>query len=175
MTTLTLKSFPADRFHKTETGRQEVRARVHALSRSARNLLLILDGSKPATEWLTMVQGSTAADLQDLVEARLVEPVMVGEVPMAQAAEPEARAAAPAARPPGPTTGLSYPELYAALNAMVREQLGLIKGYRFTLDVEKASGLPELEDVALRFVEEVQKANGDAAARQVRRALRISY
>jgi hypothetical protein len=169
MSTWTLNVFSADRFHKTETGRQEVRARGHALSRSARNLLLILDGTRPIAEWLTMVQGSSAADLQDLVQARLVEPVSEphgGPAPRAGAAH-ETVAAAPLPTP----AGLGYADLYAALNAMVREHLGLIKGYRFTLDVERAAGLAELEAVARRFVDEVQRTHGAAAARQVHRVL----
>jgi hypothetical protein len=180
-----------DRFIKTETGRQEIRAPVHALSRSARNLLLIVDGTRPASEWLAMVHGATAQDLEDLMAAQLVEPVGGGEgsEPAQRApggvarAEPRApvREAAPVPAPtpaPAPVPAaeaLGYQELYAALNAMAREQLGLIKGYRFSLEIERASGLAEMEEVAHRFVQEVQKAHGDAAARQVRRALRLTH
>jgi hypothetical protein len=173
-----------DRFIKTETGRQEIRAPVHALSRSARNLLLIVDGTRPASEWLAMVQGATAQDLEDLLAAQLVEPVGgEGGEPGHRApggaarAEPRApgREAAPASVPVSAAEALGYQELYAALNAMAREQLGLIKGYRFSLDIERASGLADMEEVAHRFVQEVQKAKGDAVARQVRRALKLGH
>lgn len=175
-----------DRFIKTETGRQEVRAPVHALSRSARNLLLIIDGTRPAAEWLVMVQGATAQDLEDLAQAQLVELVVAAEPgPRAQGGAPRAEPRPPvreaptepaqAAAPVPAAEALGYQELYAALNAMAREQLGLIKGYRFSLDIERASGLAELEAVAHRLVQEVQKAKGDAVARQVRRALRLGH
>lgn len=177
-----------DRFIKTEMGRQEIRAPVRALSRSARNLLLIVDDTRPASDWVAMVHGATAADLEDLVQALLVEPVESGggepvpRTPVATAkAEPRAPfresvpAPAPAAAPVSAAAALGYQELYAALNGMAREQLGLIKGYRFSLEIERASGLAELDAVAQRFVQEVQKAKGDAVARQVRRALRLSH
>lgn len=171
-----------DRFAKTETGRQEVRAPVHALSRSARTLLVIIDGTRPASEWLVMVQGATAQDLEDLVQAQLVEPLAAEPGPRTQGApraEPRSPAveapAAPAqeAAPVPVAEALGYQELYTALNALAREQLGLIKGYRFSLDIERASGLAELEAVAQRLVQEVQKAKGDAVARMVKRALRL--
>jgi len=177
-----------DRFVKTETGRQEIRAPVHALSRSARNLLLIVDGTRPASEWLAMVHGATAEDLEDLVQALLVEAVggedgEPGQRAPGGVARAEPRAPvrevlpvpAPAAVPVPPAEALGYQELYVALNGMAREQLGLIKGYRFSLDIERASGLAELQEVAQRFVQEVQKAKGDAVARQVRRALKLTY
>ena len=52
---------PSARFTKTEAGRQEIRARAHALSRGARNLLFILDDTRPGAEWLTLVQGTGPA------------------------------------------------------------------------------------------------------------------
>ncbi len=174
-----------DRFVKTETGRQEVRAPVHALSRSARTLLVIIDGSRPASEWLVMVQGATAQDLEDLAQAQLVEPVAAEPGPRTQGGAPRAEPKLPVgevpavpaqeAAPVPVAEALGYQELYAALNALAREQLGLIKGYRFSLDIERASGLAELEAVAQRLVQEVQKAKGDAVARQVRRALRLGH
>jgi hypothetical protein len=177
-----------DRFIKTEMGRQEIRAPVHALSRSARNLLLIVDDTRSASDWVAMVHGATTADLEDLVRALLVEPVESGggepalRAPVGTAkAEPRAPfresvlPPAQAAVPVTPAAGLGYQELLAALNGMAREQLGLIKGYRFSLEIERASGLAELQAVAQRFVQEVQKAKGDAAARQVRRVLKLLH
>ena len=53
---------------KTDTGRAEIRARTLPLSRTARNLLLVLDASKTAGEWLRLVTGATEADLVTLRE-----------------------------------------------------------------------------------------------------------
>ena len=176
-----------DRFSKTEAGRQEIRARAHALPRSARNLLLILDDTRPAAQWLTMVQGAGLADLQVLVQAQLVESVPAvqqqGGVQHADEAARQGTSGAVTREAKAPSSavttapvsfnGLSYAELYTGLNQLVREQLGLIKSYRISLEIERASGLADLEEVALRFVEEVHKAHGEAAARQVRRTLKL--
>jgi hypothetical protein len=66
---------------------------------------------------------------------------------------------------------LSYRDLYDSLDALSKEQLGLFKGYKFALEIEKASGVEELREVAQRPVVEVQKVKGDSAAQMVRRAL----
>ncbi len=71
----------------------------------------------------------------------------------------------------GGATGLGYSELYDSLNALVRETLGLLKGYRFSLRIERANNLAELEAVALEFVQEVRRLRGDGLARMVERAL----
>ena len=49
------------RCNKTEAGRAEIKARALPLSRTARNLLLILDGSRPVNEWLGLVHGASEA------------------------------------------------------------------------------------------------------------------
>jgi hypothetical protein len=178
-----LKLSPTDRFNKTDAGRQEIRDRLYSLTRTARNLLLILDDTKPALEWLTLIQGASADDLQDLMNASLIEPleepVVAATVPLRSlvretpAPVPATAPAAPAPRPVGQISSLNYQELYVALNSVVRDQLGLIKGFRVSLEIERAAGRAELEAVALRLVDDVQKAKGDAAARQVRRALKM--
>src|SRR5574340_1421997 len=62
----------AERFVRTDAGRREIRERRHSLSRAARNLLLVIDASKPASDWLALVAGSTAADLTQLHDAGLI-------------------------------------------------------------------------------------------------------
>lgn len=61
------------RYAKTEAGRQAIRDRSQALSRPARNLLLIVDGRRTGREWVALVQGSSEADLAQLIEAGLIE------------------------------------------------------------------------------------------------------
>ncbi|MBK6851188.1 MAG: hypothetical protein IPG93_06210 [Burkholderiales bacterium] len=73
--------------------------------------------------------------------------------------------------PPEFVSNLSYAELYDSLNGLIREQLGLFKGYRFSLDIERATGLPELTDVAKRFIDVVHETRGATAAQLVARAL----
>jgi hypothetical protein len=142
-------------YRKTLAGRTEIRDRALALSRTARNLLLIVEPSQPAHHWLNMLLGANEGDLVALLQSGLIEPV-----PDAVAAETT-----------DSSSSLSYTELYDSLNGLIREQLGLFKGYRFSLDIEKASGLPELTDVARRFVDTVQEQRGAAAAQMVARAL----
>jgi len=57
------------------------------------------------------------------------------------------------------------------LSSQATKQLGLIKGYAFALDIEKCAGLPELQRLALDFVERVQQSKGAEAAGQLRQAL----
>lgn len=190
-------------YAKTPLGRSEIQSRTHALSRTARNLLLILDATRSGEVWVSMVHGATPADLRVLLEAGLVAEVSASGPPSAppaavqaaQAVHVPAFASGPAAsadtEPFASTqadpdadpsvgriaaqgagfTSLSYSELNTRLNALVKAHLGLIKGYRFTLDNERAADVIELQRVALRLVAEVESAQGAAAAAEVRRAL----
>lgn len=171
------------RFAKTALGRAEIQSRTHALTRTARNLLLILDPSRTGEAWVGMVQGAVLADLQALLDGGLIEAVpVVPTVPSleAQAAErPEAGGAAFAptqadAPPVLAFASLSYSELNTRLNTLIKAHLGLIKGYRFTLDVERAADVIELQRVALRLVAEVESAHGLQAAAAARQTLGLA-
>ncbi len=189
------------RYAKTALGRSEIQSRTHALSRTARTLLLILDATRTGEVWVSMVQGATPADLLALLDTGLVAPVVEAAqapaVPVVPAAP--ATAATPSAAPASPDTepfastqadpdaeqalgravgvpatsftSLSYSELNTRLNALVKAHLGLIKGYRFTLDIERATDVIELQRVAMRLVAEVESARGAPAVADVRRAL----
>lgn len=161
-------------YAKTELGQIEIRERAHALQRHSRTLLVLADGTRTGEQLLGLVQGATAADLAVLVEAGLIAETGASrgtKAPAAPAAAPPAAGPAPAeAEPEG---NLGYRELYDSLNALSKEQLGLFKGYKFALEIEKADGVEGLREVALRLVDEVQKVKGDSAAQMVRRALGI--
>jgi len=153
----------AMRYQKTDAGRDEIRTRKLELSRPARTLLLIIDAGKSGDEWLAMVQGVVAADLVRLLEAGLIAPLA------------ESRPLAPAA-PRGPKLAealqsYTYRELYDRLTAVARPQLGLVKGYKMVLEIEKCSGVDEIRALALRFVEELRAAQGDKAVRDFCREL----
>ena len=160
----------AGRYSKTDAGRTEIRQRALALSRPARNLLLIIDAGRPAAEWLGLVQGCDRAALQALRDAGLV-----AEAGPAAPGAPAA-AAAPAARPlraaaPAPPRmslaqaleHRSYKALYERITAEARPRLGLIKGYKMILDVERCSGPAEVRALAQRFVDQLRESDGDAA------------
>ncbi|TXC66548.1 hypothetical protein FSC37_14015 [Piscinibacter aquaticus] len=153
---------------KTDAGHHEIRARVIALTRPARTLLVLADGARDAEQLLSMVKGASAADVQALLEAGLVvESVRRKAGPSAS----EAAAAPATASEPASISALGYQELYDCLNALCKEQLGLMRGFKYSLEIEKAAGVDELRAVAARFVADVRRVNGDSAAHMVMRAL----
>lgn len=279
----------AEYFRKTDAGRRELRERRLGLPRVARNLLLIIDGTRSVRDWVGMIQGASFEDAAALLDLGLIEegrgrPVgdselaglsatgpstLAGALPTLPAAwtrpgrlgetgglpspgaQPRHAAALgrdlptlpvaldtqPAqlgpARPFAPTaaaaatgavslaagqapsgarlaaaeeaeedeeigstlpgewgqaragfvpldagaagrSGLSHAELHQRLTALVRETLGLLKGYRYTLRIERAATLVELESVAMGFIVEVRRLRGDAMARRVERALGLA-
>ena len=143
---------------KTDAGRAEIKSRALPLSRSVRNLLLMLDGTRTAREWLAMVQGATEADAEYLLEHGLIDVT---------------RVKAEAAPLPPSLSPLNYVELYSYLTRHAKQYLGLMKGYRMVLEVERCSDLDALRELAGRFVIEVQTAQGELVADQVRVALEI--
>ena len=149
------------RYAKTEAGRAEIKSSTNKLPRSARNLLLIIDGTRPASDWTQLIHGATEEDLRHLLAAKLIEP-SEGEA---------ARGTRGAATLEQAIGALSYDQLYGLLTSQARDRLGLIKGLKMVLKVEKCSGLPELQALAVRFVEMVRDTQGDGAARQMRLAL----
>lgn len=156
-------------YQKTEAGRAEIKSRALALSRVARNLLLVLDASKTARQWLALVQGASEADFELLRQRELV----------AVGATAALAAAAPVAPPLLALDGSELPQLghealYAYLTRHAKQYLGLMKGYRVVLDVERCGSLHELQMLAQRFVEQVHEAQGEDLARQVRRAMGMS-
>jgi hypothetical protein len=165
-------------YSKTDVGQREIRERTQNLSRPARTMLVLADGTRTQEQLLQMVQGASAEDFAGLLTAGMLAAsgggAPAGPAPKFEPTQPmtvEAVAAAPADEP---SEGLPYRELYDSLNALAKEQLGLFRGYKFVLEVEKASGVEELRQVAVRFVDEVQKVKGDSAAQMVRRALGLA-
>lgn len=153
-------------YSKTETGRQEIKARALPLSRSARNLLLVLDASKPARQWLALVQGVSEADFAYLLEQGLVAPQGGAAVPAA--ATTVTAAASPAV---SGDAAQRYEQLYAYLTAQAPRHLGLIKGYVFALEVEQCQDLAALHKLAAELCQRVRQAKGVAAEAQLREGM----
>lgn len=171
-------------FAKTDAGRAEIRARALPLSRTARNLLLVLDASKTAADWLRLVAGATEADFETLRQHGLIAPQNAAGQPLAPSPAPSpapapATAPAPAAPAPAPSAQapaagsplLDRAALYTYLSGEATRLLGPFKGYAFALEVERADSLSALQALALQLVERVHKAKGEAAAAAVREAL----
>lgn len=152
---------------KTEAGRAEIKARALPLSRSTRNLLLVLDGSRSARQWLSMVQGVGEADIAYLIEQGLI-------ASGAAAATKPAAAPQPAPTPTSAEIRLDYQQLYAYLSSQATKQLGLMKGYVFALEVEQCHDLAELQKLAQSLVERVQQSKGEAAAAELRQVLGLA-
>ena len=128
------------------------------------------------------MRGATADDLRTLFDAGLVAPFGAAAVASVQAAPtsiPPGQAGTATAGASGAatesasatTTALSYSDLYDLLPSLAKEHLGLLKGYRWALAIEKASGLAGLQQVAKDLVAEVERVKGPAVARSVKRAL----
>ena len=159
------------RCSKTEAGRAEIRNKALPLSRTARNLLLIIDGSRPLSEWLALVHGASEADVEGLITQGLIEP------PAASSISGGGGSARSVSREPthealtAAINALGYDQLYTLLTSQAKERLGLIKGYRFVLDVERCTNLTELQAVAQRFIETLTQEHGEAGMRYMRQAL----
>ena len=61
----------------------------------------------------------------------------------------------------------SYGVLYGALTAHAKETLGLVAGYRFVLEIERAAGPMALQALALRYLDRVAEQQGLAAVRKL--------
>ena len=149
------------RYGKTPAGHQEIQARRLNLARPVRNLLLIIGPAHSGEHWLAQVKGCTEADLRHLISEGLIARAEAPAPPRAVAGQ-EGDFAALQAR----VRQSSYAPLYDALNAFSKDMLGLVKGYRFTLEVERCSGPAELQALALRFLDEVRAEHGPAALRR---------
>lgn len=168
------------RYQKTPAGRDEIRTRSQELPRPARNLLLIIDDTREGAEWVGLVHGATLADLDRLVQAGLVLPKGALTAPDIELG-PSSPAAAPAAPTAPAAPGgrsvlqvleeLSYRELYDQLTADARPRLGLIKGYRMVLDIERCTDVEALRTLAIRYINEVRASQGEAAAKEFCRKL----
>jgi hypothetical protein len=149
------------RYAKTAKGREEITSNSGKLPRTARNLLLIIDGSRPATTWAALIHGSSQADIAYLVEHGLIGPVQAES----------ARMHVPADSVEAAIATLGYEQLYNLLTSQAKERLGLIKGFKMVLDVEKCANEAELRALAVRFVGMVKEAQGEPAAKTMRLAL----
>ncbi|MDI4634764.1 hypothetical protein J7U46_17010 [Pelomonas sp. V22] len=165
------------RYAKTDAGRAEIKTRALGLSRTARNLLLVIDATKTAREWLGLVQGAEEEHFRSLLEPGLIAAATAAAgvkaaAPAVPAAAPVAPAA-PAADPLlvqayGDPPLLNYEELYSMLTSQAPKYLSLIKRYSMVLDVEKCGTLSELQLLGLQFVERVAIDKGEDAARELR-------
>jgi hypothetical protein len=152
----------ADAYMRTEAGKAEIRARSLQLSRSARNLLMVIDASCSGEQWIAKVAGSTRDDLTQLLAARLIA---------VQGSAPVARTVYQRIPVEVAVRDWTYDALYTLLTHEARERFGLIKGYRLVLKIEGCSSVEGMQAVALEFVEQIRKVHGEEPALRFRKQL----
>ena len=157
---MTIMTF-AESYVRTEAGKAEIRAHAIKMSRPARNLLMVIDGNCSGDAWLGKVNGSTPADLEVLIAARLIAPQGAAEGKTVHQRVPVEAA----------VRDWTYDALYTLLTHEAKERFGLIKGYRLILKIEGCSDLAGLQGVALEFVEHIRKAHGEESAARFRKQL----
>jgi hypothetical protein len=167
-----------------------MQARTHQLSRPVRNLLLVINDSRTIDEWLAGVNGVTAADVALLRELGLIAQAGASAAPAAAQARPgdlregSAKPAPSPAAAPAPAANdgdwqrtqqviraAGYTALYDALTSLSKAKLGLVKGYRFALEVEKCTGPEDLRLLALKFAEQLRTEHGMAAVGELTYAI----
>ncbi|MEK8030381.1 hypothetical protein AACH06_06045 [Ideonella sp. DXS29W] len=182
----------SSRYIRTAAGQAEIQARALKLSRPVRNLLLVINDSRTIEDWLVQVHGVTPDDVALLrsegliAEAGMAPVASVAPVaaPRAAAKTPDLREAAgkPAAaevpdndadwvRTQQVIRMAGYNSLYDALTSVGKAKLGLMRGYRFALEVEKCSGPDELRALALKFAEQLRAEYGMAAVGELTYAI----
>src|SRR5204863_80728 len=127
-------------------------------------LLLVIDERHPGINWVQLVHGATESDLRDLLTTGLIE---------------HRRPAAPGLRLRSSRTvaealaQLSYEQLYDLMTSQARDRLGLVRGFRFVLSIERARDIDELRVLALEFMKLIHEHQGERAAVQMRTALGV--
>ncbi len=152
---------------KTDAGRAEIQARALVKERAQRNLLLLIDGTKPASLLLSDLAGVSPADFKSLAALGLIAPA--GRPTGAPAPAP-APAEAPADADPSPDAQFDYARFTMALTRLISKELGL-RGFMLTLAVEKASTPEELRVVAQRTIDQIRERRGDPSADAARQTL----
>ena len=151
----------AESYARTEAGKAEIRAHSIKLSRPARNLLMVIDASCSGDAWIGKVNGSSQADLDVLIAARLIAP----------ASGPGLRTVHQRVGVETAVRDWTYDALYTLLTHEAKERFGLIRGYRLILKIEGCSDLAGMQGVALEFVEQIRKAHGEDSAARFRKQL----
>jgi hypothetical protein len=182
------------RYVRTAAGQAEIQSRALHLGRPVRNLLLVINASRTMGDWLSQLHGVTADDVRQLLAAGLiVEATATASTPglAGQPGRPtdlrelgaKPAPAAPAAVAARPVSDADwaraqqiigeagYTALYDALNSVGKAKLGLVRGYRFVLEVERCSGAAEMRALALKFAHQLRAEHGMAAVGELAHAI----
>ena len=147
---------------RTEAGKAEIGAQSIKLPRPARNLLLLIDASCTGQQWIAKVNGSTAADLDMLLDAKLIAP----KATIGSKSEHRGVPVEDAVR------NWKYDALYTLLTREAKERFGLIKGYRLrskvvlTWPICRPWRSTSSNKFARRTVKNPQRASASSLARR---------
>lgn len=182
----------SSRYQRTPAGQAEIQARTLKLSRPVRNLLLVINESRTIDDWLVQVHGITPEDVALLRAEGLITEASAGAAPVSKSVSASAKsndlrdgagtrpsggpAPAPAndadwARTQNVIKQANYNALYDALNSVGKAKLGLMRGYKFALEVEKCTGPDELRVLAMKFAEQLRAEHGMAAVGELTYAI----
>lgn len=152
------------RYVKTEEGFREVELPGRLLSEPARLLLAAINHRIAIGDIVRSVRGAQLADAVTLIVLRLINGV----------ANESAQSGADEACFHGVTETLlrlSPMDLYTCLTVQAKSRLGLIRGLRMILSLERCVDHEARQGIAIRFSEEVWRLHGAEGLRALRDGL----
>jgi hypothetical protein len=150
-------------FARTLLGDAEVQRPVCELPRAARQLLFIVDQSVAIDK-----------SVSEIHEAGLADAMLLLGLGLVRTASFEARYAKSAGLRPliDAILRLSSQELYTLLTQQAKQRLGLLQGFRMVLALERCKNQYEQSALAVRFVQEIWRTQGEAGIHPLRGLLR---
>ena len=155
---------PTDVLDKSVKGQEEIRTRKHKLTGKARMLLLLIDGRHPA--FVLREQGAKMGLPEDTLDL-LFDQGYVEALRSASGATAGTAAATRELRPAGDAAAEDRFAHYTAARRLITESvfstLGL-KGFMFTLKIEKTGNLDDLRALIPDYQKLMSKALGAEGA-----------
>jgi len=147
------------------------------------DLKMLRDAGLIEAEGGRVAAAAPAAPKPDI--AAPAPPAFEATIPLERERDPAQDMRVGASAAPTPTSGdalwlelqsditrSTYESLHDILNSQGKAQLGLVRGYRFTLEMEKCDGLAEMQEFAAKFAERLREEYGMTAVRRFHTALR---
>ena len=155
-------------YTKTAAGQAEIGRRSDRLSRPLRNLLLCVDGKRDVAALQALIAsiGAPPDALEQLRSLGLIAGAAVVLEPAAGDGPADAApvAAEAGADSPHPLERLDFATLYKALNALVADNLGMIKGVRLQLSIEQCHTVEQLRALVPAVEAALSARHGSAKA-----------
>jgi len=151
-------------FSRTELGDAELERPVRDLSRTARELLFIIDRAIGIDQCVSKVHDARLSDAVFLLGLGLIRSASLDASPVApDRVELKLLVAA--------LLDLSQDDLYTFLTQQAKRRLGLLQGFRMVLALERCDNRDEQCALAVRFVQEIWRIHGEAGLRPLQDSL----